>query len=73
LSAVLRLADGLDRGHTAAADSVRAELTDRALLLTVRAASSQADLGLECWGASRKADVMAKLLGRDVVVTDRTQ
>jgi exopolyphosphatase/guanosine-5'-triphosphate,3'-diphosphate pyrophosphatase len=73
LSAVLRLADGLDRGHTAAVDSVRAELTDRALLLTVRAASSQADLGLECWGASRKADVMAKLLGRDVVVTDRTQ
>jgi exopolyphosphatase/guanosine-5'-triphosphate,3'-diphosphate pyrophosphatase len=73
LSAVLRLADGLDRGHTAAADSVRAELTDQALLLTVRAASSQADLGLECWGASRKADVMAKLLGRDVVVTDRTQ
>jgi exopolyphosphatase/guanosine-5'-triphosphate,3'-diphosphate pyrophosphatase len=73
LSAVLRLADGLDRGHTAAVDSVRAELTDRALLLTVRAASSQADLGLECWGASRKADVMAKLLGRDVVVTERSQ
>jgi exopolyphosphatase / guanosine-5'-triphosphate,3'-diphosphate pyrophosphatase len=73
VSAILRVADGLDRGHSAAVDTVHAELTDRALVLTVRAASSQADLGLECWGASRKADVMAKLLGRDVVVTDRSQ
>jgi exopolyphosphatase/guanosine-5'-triphosphate,3'-diphosphate pyrophosphatase len=73
VSAVLRVADGLDRGHSAAVDSVHAELTDRALMLTVRGATSQADLGLECWGASRKADVMAKLLGRDVVVTERSQ
>ncbi len=28
-----------------------------------------ADLGLECWGASRKADVLAKLLKRDVVIS----
>jgi exopolyphosphatase/guanosine-5'-triphosphate,3'-diphosphate pyrophosphatase len=73
LSAILRVADGLDRGHSAAVESVKAELTEQALVLTVKPASSQADLGLECWGASRKADVMAKLLQRDVVVTDRGQ
>jgi exopolyphosphatase/guanosine-5'-triphosphate,3'-diphosphate pyrophosphatase len=73
LSAILRVADGLDRGHSAAVETVAAELRDDALVLTVKAANSQTDLGLECWGASRKADVMAKLLRRDVVITDRGQ
>jgi hypothetical protein len=27
-----------------------------------------ADLGLECWGASRKSDVLAKLVARDVEI-----
>jgi hypothetical protein len=40
-------------------------------VLTVTPANAQADLGLECWGASRKADVLAKLLRRDIVVTPR--
>ena len=69
LSAILRVADGLDRGHSAAVDAVTAVLGDRALALTVSPASPGTDLGLECWGASRKADVLAKLLRRDIVVT----
>ena len=73
LSAVLRVADGLDRGHSAAVDFVAAELREDALVLTVKGANSHTDLGLECWGASRKADVMAKLLRRDVIITDRGQ
>ena len=36
---------------------------------TLSPESAQTDLGLESWGASRKADVMAKLLQRDVVVS----
>ena len=71
LSAILRVADGLDRGHSAAVDFVAAELREDALVLTVKGANSHTDLGLECWGASRKADVMAKLLQRDVIITDR--
>jgi exopolyphosphatase/guanosine-5'-triphosphate,3'-diphosphate pyrophosphatase len=71
LSAILRVADGLDRGHSAAVQTVTAELSGDALALTVEAANHQTDLGLECWGASRKADVMAKLLQRDVIVTHR--
>jgi exopolyphosphatase / guanosine-5'-triphosphate,3'-diphosphate pyrophosphatase len=69
VSAILRVADGLDRGHSAAVETVTARLDPGELVLTVAPGSAQADVGLECWGASRKADVMAKLLERDVVVT----
>ena len=43
------------------------------LTLAVSGTNPQTDLGLECWGASRKADVMAKLFQRDVIITDRAQ
>jgi exopolyphosphatase/guanosine-5'-triphosphate,3'-diphosphate pyrophosphatase len=69
LSGILRVADGLDRGHSAAVETVTVELGAEALMLTVAPGSAQSDLGLECWGASRKADVLGKLLQRDVVVT----
>ena len=68
LSGLLRVADGLDRGHTAAVESVTTELTPDALVVRIAPRLAGADLGLECWGASRKADVRAKLLRRDVVV-----
>ncbi|HEX2220149.1 MAG TPA: Ppx/GppA phosphatase family protein [Gemmatimonadales bacterium] len=69
LSAILRVADGLDRGHSAAVGTVTAQLDPEALTLTVTPETPGADVGLECWGGSRKADVLAKLLQRDVVVT----
>jgi exopolyphosphatase/guanosine-5'-triphosphate,3'-diphosphate pyrophosphatase len=68
LSGLLRVADGLDRGHTAAVDTVATELTPDALLVRIAPRLAGADLGLECWGASRKADVLAKLLGREVEI-----
>ncbi|MGN6392041.1 MAG: Ppx/GppA phosphatase family protein [Gemmatimonadales bacterium] len=71
LSALLRVADGLDRGHTAAVETVTTELTDRALVVRIAPRLQGADLGLECWGGSRKADVLAKLLRRDVEITDQ--
>jgi exopolyphosphatase/guanosine-5'-triphosphate,3'-diphosphate pyrophosphatase len=69
LSAILRVADGLDRGHSAAVRKVVTRLDPKALTVTVRPATKGTDLGLECWGASRKADVLAKLLQRDIVIT----
>jgi hypothetical protein len=33
---------------------------------------SGADLALETWGAERKSDVLAKLLGREVVIESMT-
>ena len=44
------------------------ELTPDVLTVRIAPRLAGADLGLECWGASRKADVLAKLLKRDVEI-----
>ncbi|MFN9454439.1 MAG: hypothetical protein ACK53A_03295, partial [Gemmatimonadota bacterium] len=67
LAALLRVADGFDRGHVGAIDHVKVRLLDRALRLTpvaVPGASARLDL----WGAARKGDLLAALLGRPVEV-----
>ena len=69
VSGLLRVADGLDRGHTAAVETLRVELTPETLLIHIVPRTVDADLGLECWGASRKADVLAKVIGRDVEIS----
>jgi exopolyphosphatase/guanosine-5'-triphosphate,3'-diphosphate pyrophosphatase len=69
LSGLLRVADGLDRGHSASVRSVAVELAPEELRLRLTPEEPGADLGLECWGGSRKADVLAKLLRRDVEVS----
>jgi exopolyphosphatase / guanosine-5'-triphosphate,3'-diphosphate pyrophosphatase len=68
LAGLLRVADGLDRGHSSAVERVTTRLT--AEKLTIRAVPKQrgGDLSLECWGAIRKADVLAKELEREVAV-----
>jgi exopolyphosphatase/guanosine-5'-triphosphate,3'-diphosphate pyrophosphatase len=68
MAALLRVADGLDRGHTSAVERVTTRVT--ADKLTIRAIPRQrgADLSLECWGATRKANVLARVLDREVVV-----
>jgi exopolyphosphatase/guanosine-5'-triphosphate,3'-diphosphate pyrophosphatase len=68
LSALLRLADGLDRGHTAAVETVATELTSDTVIVRIAPRLKGADLDLERWGGSRKADVLAKLLERDVEI-----
>ena len=68
MSGVLRIADGLDRGHTAIVERVTAEIDDERLMLRVLPRLAGADIALECWGASRKADVLAEALGREVIV-----
>ncbi|HTK55397.1 MAG TPA: Ppx/GppA phosphatase family protein [Gemmatimonadales bacterium] len=68
VSGLLRLADGLDRGHTAVVETVRTRLTDQKLTVTVAPRLAGSDCSLEVWGAERKADVLAKVLGREVVV-----
>ena len=68
LSALLRVADGLDRGHSAAVESVVVELAPEALRLRIAPREPGADLGLECWGGSRKADVLSRVLERDIEI-----
>ena len=68
LTALLRVADGLDRGHTAIVESLSAAMTPDRVEISVVPRFADADLSLECWGGSRKADVLEKLTKREVVI-----
>ena len=65
---LLRVADGLDRGHTAVVDQVRAELTRKKLVLRIAPRRAGANMELEGWAARRKADVLQKVLGRKITI-----
>lgn len=71
LAAILRVADGLDRGHVGSVDRVRvAQDEDGAIAI---AATPHADAGscrLELWGAARKAGLLAEVAGVPVTVLD---
>ena len=68
VSALLRMADGLDRGHTGTVETIRTRLMSDKLIVTVAPRLARSDVGLEVWAADRKADVLAKVLKREVVV-----
>lgn len=68
MAGLLRIADGLDRGHTSAVERVTTRLMADKLTIRVIPKHRGTDLSLECWGATRKANVLAKLIGREVVV-----
>ena len=68
LAAILRVADGLDRGHAAMVTDLATRLTKESLAIKVTPRNQRADLSLELWGASRKADLLEKLLGRPVTI-----
>ncbi len=69
LSGILRVADGLDRGHAAMVETLTTRLTKDQLSIKVAAKNGGGDLALEIWGASRKADVLEKVLGRQIVIS----
>lgn len=68
ITALLRIADGLDRGHVSAVESLRFRLLPGRLLLDVTPRVVTTDLKLELWGAQRKADLLKELLDREVTV-----
>ena len=68
VSGLLRLADGLDRGHTASVERVTATLLDDRCVVRAYPRLQGTDISLEIWGADRKCDVLAKALGCEVVV-----
>lgn len=68
VSGVLRVADGLDRGHTASVDRVTATVMDDRCVIRAYPRLQGNDVSLEVWGAERKADVLAKVLGCEVVI-----
>ena len=67
LAALLRVADGFDRGHVGAVDAVHAKWGRSAIRLTP-VPTAGANVRLELWGASRKADLLARVAGLPVEV-----
>jgi exopolyphosphatase / guanosine-5'-triphosphate,3'-diphosphate pyrophosphatase len=61
LAAILRLADGLDRGYAQLVRGVRCRIGDKSVEVTL---SSQSDAELELWGARRKRDLAEEVFDR---------
>jgi exopolyphosphatase / guanosine-5'-triphosphate,3'-diphosphate pyrophosphatase len=68
LAAILRVADGLDRGHTGAVRDVRVRWLRRAVRIAPIPSRVGRALRLELWGAQRKSDLLAKLARRPVEI-----
>ena len=68
LSALLRVADGLDRGHVGAVADLKVRWTQRALRITPVPSSPRVPMRLEMWGANRKSALLAKVAGLPVEI-----
>src|SRR5256714_15489962 len=74
LSAILRVADGFDRGHASAVAEIKPRWMERALRLTAVPARQGYSLRLELWGAGRKSKLLADVAGvpGEIVAPDGT-
>ena len=71
LAALLRVADGLDRGHVSAVRRVRVRRTaDGTIELRTTPREPGADQRLELWGAARKAGLLARVAKVPVQIRD---
>ena len=68
VSGLLRVADGLDRGHTASVDRITARVTRGRCVIRAFPRLKGSDVSLEVWGAEKKSDVLANVLDRDLIV-----
>ena len=68
LSALLRVADGLDRGHVGAVERVKVRWLARCIRLAPLPRRANGKLRLEIWGANRKAGLLADVAGLPVEV-----
>jgi exopolyphosphatase/guanosine-5'-triphosphate,3'-diphosphate pyrophosphatase len=66
LSAILRLADGLDRGHVGAVRQVKVRWLKRALRVMLVPHTRATSVRLEVWGGSRKSGLLEKVAKRAV-------
>ncbi len=68
LAALLRVADGFDRGHVGAVHDVKVRWMKRAIRITPVATRGANVLRLELWGAHRKSQLLAELAGVPVEI-----
>jgi len=63
LSALLRVADGFDRGHVSAVTDLKIRWMQRAIRITPVPVNARTGMRLEMWGANRKSELLAKVAG----------
>ena len=68
LCAILRVADGFDRGHASAVERIKVRWLERAVRLTPVPRRANASMRLELWGASRKSALLTEVVGVPVEV-----
>ncbi|MDP9201013.1 MAG: Ppx/GppA family phosphatase [Gemmatimonadota bacterium] len=68
LTAILRVADGFDRGHSGAVAEIKVRWMERALRLTAVPSRQSNNLRLELWGASRKSNLLSEVAGVPVEI-----
>jgi exopolyphosphatase/guanosine-5'-triphosphate,3'-diphosphate pyrophosphatase len=68
LSALLRVADGFDRGHVSAVSELKVRWLQRALRITPAPSDQRGAMRLEIWGANRKSGLLADLIGAPVEI-----
>lgn len=68
LAAILRVADGFDRGHIGAVASLKVRWMKRAIRITPVRSSKAASIRLELWGATRKSGLLESVAGIPVEV-----
>ena len=61
--ALLRVADGLDRGRQGVVERVDVEVGPQLVLLRLHV---RGDAELECWGARRKRDLFERVFDREL-------
>ncbi|MGQ0767123.1 MAG: Ppx/GppA phosphatase family protein [Gemmatimonadota bacterium] len=70
LAAMLRIADGFDRGHVSGIKAVKVRWNERALRITAVPNPRARSVRLELWGAARKAGLLADVTGCPVEIVD---
>ena len=68
LSALLRVADGFDRGHVSAVADLKVRWLQRAIRITPVPSRAGGAMRLEMWGANRKSGLLAKVAGVPVEI-----
>jgi exopolyphosphatase/guanosine-5'-triphosphate,3'-diphosphate pyrophosphatase len=72
LAAILRVADGFDRGHASAIDQIKVRWMERAIRLTAIPSPRATNIRLELWGASRKSGMLAEVADLPVEIVSPT-
>ncbi|MFN2397524.1 MAG: HD domain-containing protein [Gemmatimonadaceae bacterium] len=72
LAALLRVADGFDRGHVSAVQRLETRWTATTIRITPVPRSPRHEMGIELWGATRKARLLARIAARplEILYTD---